>query len=411
MQVVYERCAAIDVHQKTAVTTTLITQANGHVQKETRTFATMTSDLLRLDDWLHELGITVVAMESTGVFWHPIFTILEEGREIILVNAQHMKAVPGRKTDVKDSEWLADLLRHGLLQASFIPPKPIRELRDLTRYRKTLVQERSQEINRLQKLLEGANIKLAAVATDVLGKSGRDMLEAMIQGEQDAEVLADLARGRLRAKLPDLRQALIGRVQPHHRFLLQQILAHIDFLQHSIGQVEHEVEQRLLPYEEAMTLLESIPGLQATTAAGILAEIGTDMSRFPSDKHLTSWAGVCPGSKVSAGKRLGGRTTQGDTHLQALLGEVAWAASHTKDTYLAAFYQRIARRRGKKKAVVALERKLLVIIYHVLLTKKPYSELGRDYFDRIQKTHLERHHIHRLEQLGYTVTLTPKEAA
>ncbi|WP_201383007.1 IS110 family transposase [Ktedonobacter sp. SOSP1-52] len=284
-------------------------------------------------------------------------------------------------------------------------------MRDLTRHRKTLVQERSQEINRLQKLLEGANIKLAAVAADVMGKSGRDMLEAVIQGEQDADVLAGLARGRLRAKLPDLRQALIGRVQPHHRFLLQQILAHIDFLEYSIGQVEDEVEQRLLPYEEAMTLLESIPGLQATAAAGILAEIGTDMSRFPSAKHLTSWAGVCPGSKVSAGKRLGGRTMQGDTHLQALLGEVAWAASHTKDTYLAAFYQRIARRRGKKKAVVALERKLLVIIYHMLLTKKPYNELGREYFDQIQKSHLEWHHIHRLEQLGYTVTLTPKEVA
>jgi transposase len=411
MQVVYERCAAIDVHQKTAVTTIMITQANGHVQKETRTFATMTSDLLRLDDWLHELGVTVVAMESTGVFWHPIFNILEEGREIILVNAQHMKAVPGRKTDVKDSEWLADLLRHGLLQASFIPPQPIRELRDLTRYRKTLVQERSREVNRLQKLLEGANIKLAVVATDVLGKSGRDMLEAVIGGEQDAEALAALARGRLRAKLPDLRKALEGRVQPRHRFLLQQILAHIDFLEHAISRVEREMELYLLPYEEAMALLQSIPGLQATTAAGILAEIGTDMSRFPSDKHLTSWAGVCPGSKVSAGKRLGGRTTRGDTHLQALLGEAAWAASHTKGTYLSAFYQRIARRRGKKKATVALERKLLVIIYHVLRTKKPYSELGPDYFDQMQKTRLERHHIHRLEQLGYTVTLTPKEAA
>ena len=411
MQVVYERCAAIDVHQKTAVTTILISQANGHLQKETRTFATMTSDLLRLEEWLQELGVTLVAMESTGVFWHPIFNILEEGREIILVNAQHMKAVPGRKTDVKDSEWLADLLRHGLLQASFIPPKPIRELRELTRYRKTLVQERSQEVNRLQKLLEGANIKLAAVATDVLGKSGRDMLEAVIQGEQDAEVLAALARGRLRAKLPDLRLALVGRVQPQHRFLLHQMLGHIDFLEHAISQVEHEVEQRLLPYEEAMALLQSIPGLQATTAAGILAEIGTDMSRFPSDKHLTSWAGVCPGSKVSAGKRLGGRTTQGDTHLRALLGEAAWAASRTKGTYLAAFYQRIARRRGKKKAIVALERKLLVIIYHVLRTKKPSSELGPDYFDQRQKTRLEQHHIHRLEQLGYTVTLTPKEAA
>ncbi len=233
------------MHQKTAVTTILITQAHGHLQKETRTFATMTSDLLSLDEWLHELGVTVVAMESTGVLWHPIFNILEEGREIILVNAQHMKAVPGRKTDVKDSEWLADLLRHGLLKASFIPPKPIRELRDLTRYRKTLVQERSQEVNQLQKLLEGANIKLAAVATDVLGKSGRDMLEAVIGGEQDAEVLAALARGRLRAKLPNLRKALEGRVQPHHRFLLQQLLAHIDFLEQSMMQVEEEIEQSL----------------------------------------------------------------------------------------------------------------------------------------------------------------------
>jgi transposase len=411
MQVVYERCAAIDVHQKTAVTTILITQADGQLQKQTRTFATMTSDLLMLDDWLHELGVTVVAMESTGVLWHPIFNLLEEGRTIILVNAQHMKAVPGRKTDVKDSEWLADLLRHGLLTASFIPPQPIRELRDLTRYRKTLVQERSREVNRLQKLLEGANIKLAAVATDVLGKSGRDMLEAVMGGEQDAEVLAALARGRLRAKLPDLRKALEGRVQPHHRFLLQHILAHIDFLEQSITQVEQEIEQHLRPFEEAVDLVQSITGLQATTTAGILAEIGTDMTRFPSDKHLASWAGVCPGNKQSAGKRLSGKTTQGNTHLRALLGEAAWAAARTKDTYLAAFYHRIARRRGKKKAIVALEHKLLIIIYHVLCTKKPYSDLGADYFDQLEKAHLQRHHIRRLEQLGYTVTLTPQEVA
>lgn len=411
MQVVYERCAAIDVHQKTAVTTILITQANGHVQKETQTFATMTSDLLRLDDWLQEHEVNVVAMESTGVFWHPIFNLLEEGREIILVNAQHMKAVPGRKTDVKDSEWLADLLRHGLLQASFIPPKPTRELRELTRYRKTQVRERNQEVNRLQKVLEGANLKLAVVATDVLGKSGRDMLEAIVAGEQDAEALAILARGRLRAKLPDLRLALDGRVQPHHRFLLQRILAHIDFLDQSIGQVEQEIEQRLRPFEETVELVVSIPGLQATTAAGILAEIGMDMTRFPSDKHLASWAGVCPGNKQSAGKRLSGRTTQGNTHLRALLGEAAWAAARTKGSYLSAFYQRLARRRGKKKALVALEHKLLIIIYHVLNTKKPYRDLGAEYFDHLEQNRLERLHIRRLEQLGYTVTLTPKEAA
>jgi transposase len=248
----------------------------------------------------------------------------EEGRTIILVNAQHMKALPGRKTDVKDSQWLADLLRHGLLKASFIPPKPIRELRELTRYRKTLVQERTQEVNRLQKLLEGANIKLAAVATDVLGKSGRDMLQALIGGEQDADVLAELARGRLRAKLPALRLALEGRVQPHHRFLLTRILAHIDFLEQSLAQVEQEIDQHLHPFEEAMALVQGITGIQETTATGILAEIGVEMTRFPSDKHLASWAGVCPGNQQSAGKRLGGRTTQGNSYLKALLGEVAF---------------------------------------------------------------------------------------
>jgi transposase len=284
-------------------------------------------------------------------------------------------------------------------------------LRELTRYRKTLVQEHNQAVNRLQKVLEGANLKLAVVATDILGKSGRDMLDAVVAGEQDAETLAALARGRLRAKLPDLRLALDGRVQPHHRFLLQCILAHIDFLDQSIAHVEQEIEQRLPPFEEAVGLVVTITGLQATTATGILAEIGTDMSRFPSDKHLASWAGVCPGNKQSAGKRLSGKTTQGNTHLRALLGEAAWAAARTKGSYLSAFYQRLARRRGKKKALVALEHKLLIIIYHVLLTKKPYQDLGVDYFDHLEKSHLERHHIRRLEQLGYTVTLTPKEAA
>jgi len=260
-------------------------------------------------------------------------------------------------------------------------------------------------------MLEGANIKLAAVTTDVMGKSGRDMLEALMGGEQDAHAQASLARGKLRAKLPDLRKALEGRVQLHHRFLLQRILTHIDFLDQSIAQVEGEIEQHLHPFEEAVDLVVSIPGLQATTSAGILAEIGIDMSRFPSDKHLASWAGVCPGNKQSAGKRLSGKTTQGNAHLRALLGEAAWAAARTKDSYLSAFYHRIARRRGKKKAIVALEHKLLIIIYHVLLSKKPYQDLGAEYFDQREKARLEWHHIHQLEQLGYTVTLTPKEVA
>jgi transposase len=411
MQVIYERCAGIDIHKKMIVVTVLITLVSGQVQKFTRTFSTMTAELLAVADWLDSLQVVHIAMESTGVFWHPVYNILEEGRTLLLVNPQHIKALPGRKTDVKDSEWLADLYRHGLLQASFVPPKPIRELRELTRYRKTLIQERAQEINRLQKVLEGANLKLAAVATDVLGKSGRDMLEAVIGGEQDAEVLADLARGKLRAKLPALRQALDGRIQPHHRFLLERILAHIDFLEESIAQIQRAVAQRLRPFEEALTLLLSIPGIQEVAAAAIISEIGVDMDRFPSAKHLASWAGLCPGNKQSGGKRLSGATTVGNTYLRAMLGEVAWIISRMKDNYLSAQYHRIARRRGKQKAIVAVSHSILVIIYHMLRDKKPYADLGADYFDKLDTARIERHHVRRLEQLGYTVTLTPKEAA
>src|SRR5437764_9654830 len=259
MQVIHERCAALDVHKKTAVTTIMMTQADGSLQEEVRTFLTMTADLLALDDWLRSHRIEVIAMESTGVFWRPVFNLLEEGRQVILVNAQHMKAVPGRKTDVKDSQWLADLLRHGLLKASFIPPKPVRELRDLMRYRKTLMQERAQEVNRLQKVLETANLKLASVASDVLGKSGRDMLDALVGGERDPQVLAELARGRLRQKLPQLRLALDGRLRPHQTFLLQQILAHIDFLEQSLESLQAEIDERLAPFEKVTTLLDSLP--------------------------------------------------------------------------------------------------------------------------------------------------------
>ena len=389
----------------------LVTQSDGTVQKQIRTFATMTADLLALDEWLRGQQVEQIAMESTGVYWHPIWNLLEEGRQILLANPQHLKAVPGRKTDVKDAEWLADLHRHGLLKASFIPPKPVRVLRELTRYRKTLVQERAQEVNRLQKVLEGANIKLAAVATDVLGKSGRQMIEALVGGAQDAQALAELARGRLRAKLPDLRLALEGRVQPHHRFLLERILAHIDFLEQSIAQVQQEIEQHLAPFEEAVRLAQSVPGIQATAAAAIVAEIGTDMSRFPSDKHLASWAGVSPGNKQSGGKRLSGATTSGNPYLRAILGEVAWTIAHTSDNYLSAFYHRIARRRGKQKAIMALAHKVLIILYHVLRDKKPYTDLGADYFDKLDSRRIERHHVRRLEQLGSTVALTPKEAA
>ena len=285
MQVIHQYCCGLDVHKKTVVACILITSQDGSVQKKVRTFSTMTVDLLALVDWLQASQITHVALESTGVYWHPVFNLLEEDFSIILVNAQHMKALPGRKTDIKDSEWIADLLRHGLLRASFIPPSPIRVLRELTRYRKTLVQERAQEVNRLHKVLEGANIKLAAVATDVLGKSGRDMLTALVEGTTDAGVLADLARGLLRKKLPQLQEALEGRVQAHHRILLRHILAHIDFLEERLTQLQEDIDTDLSPYQEAMELLQSIPGVQTTAAATIVAEIGTDRSRFPSAKH------------------------------------------------------------------------------------------------------------------------------
>jgi transposase len=411
MQVVHERCCGLDVHKKTVVACILITLANGEVQRHIRTFSTMTAGLLALSDWLESLAVTVIAMESTGIYWRPVFNLLEEGRSVILVNAQHMKAIPGRKTDIKDSEWLADLLRHGLLKASFIPPAPVRELRDLTRYRKTLVQERAQEVNRLHKVLETANVKLTAVATDVLGKSGRAMLEAVVKGATDPEILAELARGRLRQKLPQLQEALDGRVEPHHRLLLKHILAHIAFLEETLEQLQRDIEERLHPFEEAMTLLMSIPGIQALAAATIVGEIGDDMTRFPSAKHLVSWAGVCPGNKQSGGKRLSGKTTRGNATLRAILAEVVWVLSHMKDNYLSAQYHRLARRLGKKKAVMAVSHSLLVIIYQILSTKQPYSDLGVDYFEQRDSARLTQRSVRQLEALGYAVTLVPKEVA
>jgi len=409
MQVLYDRCCGLDVHKKTVVACVMVTSSDGQVHKQVRTFGTTTMDLLTLADWLASFQVSHVAMESTGIFWRPIFNLLEEGPTIILVNAQHMRAVPGRKTDIRDSEWLADLLRHGLLKASFIPAKVTRDLRDLVRYRKTLVQERAQEVNRLQKVLETANVKLSSVVSDVLGKSGRRMVVAMIEGVSDAEALADLARGSLRQKLPQLQEALQGQVGPHHRVLLRQIFAHILFLEDTIQQLQQEIEQQLCLFEEAFHLLLSIPGIQMIAAAAILGEIGCDMSCFPSAKHLASWAGVCPGNKQSGGKCLSGQTTKGNTRLRSLLIEVVWNISRMKDNYLSAQYHRLARRLGKKKAAMAVAHSLLVIIYHVLRDKQPYSDLGADYFDSLDKERLTRQSIRRLEALGYAVSLTPKQ--
>jgi transposase len=409
MQVVYQRACGIDVHKKTIVVCVLLTQEDGTVQRQIRTFSTMTANLLACADWLESLQIQIVAMESTGVYWRPIFNLLEAHFQVMLVNAQHMKAVPGRKTDVRDSEWIADLLRHGLLKASFIPPQPIRDLRDLTRYRKTLMQERAQEVNRLQKVLETANLKLASVASDVLGKSGRDMLDALVGGQRDPETLAELARGRLRAKLPELRLALDGRLRPHQTFLLQQILAHIDFLEQSLQALQQEIEERLTPFEHATAVLESLPVIMEVAKAVVIAEIGVDMSRFPTAKHLASWAGVSPGNRVSGGKRLSGTTTKGNVYLRSVLCQLAWSLARCKTpNYFTALYHRIARRRGKKRAIIAVAHSLLVTIYHMIRDNKPYEDLGPEHLEQLDTERLQRQAVQRLEHLGFEVTLTPK---
>jgi transposase len=411
MQVIHERCCGLDVHKKTVVACVLITHPDSRVDKQVRTFSTMTDDLLALGDWLDSLEVKVAAMESTGVYWKPVHNLLEaEGRELVLVNAAHIKALPGRKTDVKDAEWIADLLRHGLLKPSFIPPAPIRELRELTRYRKGLIHQRAQEVNRLHKVLETANIKLGSVATDVLGVSGRQMLGAILSGERDPDVLAELAKGSLRKKIAELRRALEGRLQAHHLLLIERLLAHIAFLEESLARLSEEIDRRLPPFAEEIALLRTIPGVSEQAAATIVAEIGTDVGRFPTAKHLASWAGLCPGNHQSAGRRRGGKPTGGDTWLKAVLGEVAWVIARQNDNYLSAHYHRIARRRGKLKAVVAVAHSVLVIAYHVLKERQPYRDLGADYFDKLDTERIQRHHVKRLQALGYDVELRPKVA-
>jgi transposase len=411
MQVLHERCCGLDVHQNTGSACVLLPGADGAVQRRLRTVGTMTADLVALSDWLTDLGVTQIALESTGVYWRPVFNVLEaDGRTITLVNPPHMKAVPGRKTDLKDSEWLAALLRSGLVQASFIPPVPVRELRELTRYRKPLVQQRTQEVNRLHKVLEGANLKRAAVASAILGKSGREMLAARLGGEEDPAVLAELARGRLREKVPALRQALAGRVKPYHRVLISQILAHSDFRDGAIAQLHDEIAAARATFQEAVALLQTIPGIGAVAAAASVAEIGADLGRFASAKHLARWAGICPGNKQSGGKRLSAKTTGGNGWLKATLADIAWANARRQEGYLGAQFRRLARRRGPDQALVAVAHSVLVIIYHVLRTRQPYHDLGTDDFEKLDTQRLEQLHVRRLNALGYQVTLTPLPA-
>jgi transposase len=374
MDILHDRCAGLDVHKKTVVVCVRQVEADGTVRKQTRTFGTMTADLLELADWLKTQGVRHAAMESTGVYWKPIWHILEGAFELILVNACHIKQVPGRKTDVKDAEWIAQLLQHGLLAPSFVPPEPIRELRDLTRQRAQLVAEKSSVAHRIHKTLEDANIKLAGVSTDILGVSGRAMIAKLIQGEDDPERLANEARGRLKEKIIPLRRALEGRVTDHHRFLLRMLTDQLRQLEDLIDRYGARIAEAMRPFAEAEARLMTIPGIGRPAAEVIVAEIGTDMSQFATAGHLTSWAGLCPGNNESAGKRRGGRTTKGSQWLRTTLVQVAWAASHTKKTIFGATYQRWAKRLGKKKALVAVARKILVLAYTLLKGQADYQE-------------------------------------
>jgi transposase len=350
-------------------------------------------------------------MESTGIYWRPVFNLLEEDFTVLLVNAAHIKNVPGRKTDVKDCEWISDLLSHGLLRGSFIAPEPIRDLRDLTRYRKTLTDERVREVNRLQKFLEAANIKLSSVATDVMGVSGRAMLEALTAGSTDPQVLSELAKGRLRKKLPELKKALEGRFRPHHRFMVAEILTHLDFLDEAIERVSQEVSSRIVPFSQKVNLLDLIPGINQRVAEGVLSEMGVEMSCFPTDGHVASWSGLCPGNNESAGKRKSGKTRKGNQWLRRYLIEAAWAATRRKGSYLSALYHRLVVRRGKKKAIVAVAHRLLVIIYHMLKGQVSYRELESDHFNKLNAVQVQRHHVKRLESLGFKVILEPLSKA
>jgi len=435
MRITYKQVAGIDVHKKTVVATRMRVTEEQRLEWETETFGTTTPDLLQLHAWLQEWSCSHVALESTGDYWKPVYNLLEEDFEVWVVNAQHVKRVPGRKTDATDSEWLAELLLHGLLKASFIPPKPQRALRELTRYRTRLIQERSRTVNRVQKLLEGANIKLASVVTDIQGVSARAMLAELAEGHTDAAALAELARGRLRNKIPELEQALTGRVEPHQRFLLSQQLAHIDFLDERVAAIEAEIERQLWTMSEppdspaaaeeeggevrspaqerppaqwqaAVNLLDTVPGINREAAQIILAEMGIDMAQFPTAGHLCRWAGVAPGNHESGGKRYSGRTTKGNRTLKSTLVQCAYAAIRTKGSFFKARYHRLAARRGKKRAIMAIAHSMLKAIWHILSTGEVYHDLGADYYNQRNRDAKVAYHTRQLEKLtGATVQI------
>ncbi len=437
MQVTHQQCAGIDIHKKTVVVCCLSVDANGQPQRETRTYGTTTRDLLSLCDWLSRVAITHVAMESTGEYWKPVYNLLEGSFEVMVVNSHHFKQVPGRKTDVKDAQWLAELLSYGLVRGSFIPPLPQRDLRDLTRQRTTLIRERASVINRLQKVLEWANLKLASVVTDIGGVSARAMLKAIVAGTEDPEALAALAQGRMRTKHAQLAQALSGRVRDHHRFLIQTHLAHLEFLDAHLKPFDQRIEQLIeqqsvtikapsqlavestssnspqlsMSWQQAMTLLDTIPGVARQSAELLLAEVGIDMERFPSAAHLCKWAGVCPGNHESAGKHYSGKTPPSNRWLRGMLVQMANAAVRCKSSYFATVYRRLAPRRGHQRAIIAVAHRLLIAVYHILRQQQPYRDHHTSNAGQPTEQQLLKKLQHQVERLGYQVQLVPIAAA
>lgn len=411
MDRVVERCGGLDVHKDTVVACVRTPGRGGKRDQQTRTFSTMTVSLLALRDWLVAMGVTVVGMESTGVYWKPVFYVLEDSVECWLLNAAHLRNVPGRKTDVADAEWICQLVEHGLVRPSFVPPPPIRELRDLTRYRKAQIDERTREAQRLDKVLQDAGVKLSSVASDLLGRSGRDILDALVAGSRDPEVLAQLARGRLRAKLPDLRRALEGRFSGHHALLVGRILAKLDFLEEAIGELSAEIDRLMAPFGAELALLDTIPGVNRLAGQCLIAEIGVDMGRFGSSARLASWAGRCPGNNESAGRRKSGRAPKGSKWLAATLAECAQAAGRSHGTYLGAQYQRLRGRIGHSKARKAVEHSILVAAFHILEDHVPYQDLGADWLQKRRPDAHARRLAKQIEALGYQVSIQPIQAA
>ena len=411
MDILVERCAGLDVHKDTVVACVRTPGPGRRREETTLTFGATTAELLGLRDWLVAEEVSLVGMESTGVYWKPVYYVLEDAMECWVLNARHLKNVPGKKTDVADAEWICQLVEHGLVRPSFVPPKEIRELRNLTRYRRAQIEERSREAQRLDKVLQDAGVKLSSVASHILGVSGRAMLEALVSGSTDPEILAELAKGVLRKKIPALRDALEGRFGPHHGLLVGQILAKLDFVDEAIGNLSNQVDRVIAPFEAQVQLLVTIPGVERRTAEELIAEIGVDMARFGSSERLASWAGMCPGHHESAGKQRSGKARPGPKWLQRTLTESAKAAGRTKNTYLGAQYTRLRGRRGAAKATKAVGHSILVAAFHMLSTGTPYQDLGPDWFGRLRPQQHARRLIHQLEALGYTVSANAPEAA